>query len=397
MTPNQEKLANQDKLFRQKKLSSQKKLSNLEKISLILSIPGLGIGRYWALLKTLGTIERIYSSPKSQLRQVLKPALVEDLCQIRQASHHPVLDKLSATLEWCLQNNTRIISHLDVEYPDLLRQIVMAPPYLFVKGAVEILSQPQIAIVGSRSSSRNGMSSAHRIASELGERGFVITSGLALGIDSQAHCGALDQQSQTIAVMGTGIDKVYPYRNRALAERIIDNGGAIVSEFHLQTPAERQNFPRRNRVISGLSLGTLVVEAAIKSGSLITAKYALEQNREVFAMPGSVQSPQSRGCHALIKQGAVLVESADDICAELSGFVSHPIKAFSEDGSDNRKDQSSLSEQEALILAKIECEPVSVDTLAALTGIAVADLLANLMGLEIAGYITNDSGGYSLC
>ncbi len=371
-------------------------LSNLEKTLLILSVPGLGVSRYWALLNAFGSVDAVYSAPLERLKQLINPTLVEDLDSIRQNSLHPGRLALSKTCEWCDENNTALITHLDDRYPSLLKEIPRAPPYLFVQGSIELLSAPQIALVGSRTSSRNGMENAHSMAGALVGKGFAVTSGLALGIDSRAHCGALDNHGQTLAVIGTGIDSVYPYRNRALAARILSNGGAIVSEFPLGTKPVPQNFPRRNRVISGLSLGTLVIEAAIKSGSLITARCAIEQNREVFAMPGSLHSPLSKGCHALIKQGAVLVETAEDVCAEFSGFVTRSIARVDANlGSDITLEMPSLSEQEAMVLDKIEYDPVCLDSIALITGLTVDLLLANLMALEIAGLIHNEGGNYS--
>ncbi len=371
-------------------------LSTLEKTLLILSVPGLGVSRYWALLDVLGGVDAIYSAPAERLKQLINPALVEELDNIRQHSFHPARQALSKTREWCHENDTALITHLDDHYPDLLKEIPRAPPYLFVQGPLESLVLPQIAVVGSRSSSRNGMENAHSMAGALVDRGFAVTSGLALGIDSRAHCGALDNHGQTLAVIGTGIDSVYPYRNRALAARILDNGGAIISEFPLGAKAVPQNFPRRNRVISGLSLGTLVIEAAIKSGSLITARYATEQNREVFAMPGSLHSPLSKGCHALIKQGAVLVETVDDICAELRGFVTRSITpVVAVPCSEINDPVSPLSDQESMVLNKIEYDPTSLDSIAMLTGLSIDLLLANLMALELAGHIHNEAGNYS--
>lgn len=370
-------------------------LSNLEKTLLILSVPGLGVSRYWALLHAFGSVDAVYSAPLERLKQLINPTLVQGLDSIRQNSLHPARHALLKTFAWCDENNTALITHLDDRYPSLLKEIPRAPPYLFVQGSIELLNAPQIALVGSRSSSRNGMENAHSMAGALVGKGFAVTSGLALGIDSRAHCGALDNHGQTLAVIGTGIDSVYPYRNRDLAARILSNGGAIVSEFPLGTKPVPQNFPRRNRVISGLSLGTVVIEAAIKSGSLITARYAIEQNREVFAMPGSLHSPLSKGCHALIKQGAVLVETVEDVCAEFSGFVTRSIAPVEANlGSDITVEMPLLSEQEAMVLDKIEYDPICLDSIALITGLTVDLLLASLMVLEIAGLIHNEGGNY---
>lgn len=232
-----------------------------------------------------------------------------------------------------------ILTLEDARYPELLRSLAAAPPLLFVRGDAELLHWPQLALVGSRRPSAGGRDSAARFSARLAAAGLVITSGLAKGIDAVAHSAAIDSHGATLAVTGTGPDRHYPPETRALAERIIDRGGAIVTEFPSGTGPRRQHFPRRNRLISGLSLGTLVIEAGIRSGSLITAAQALEQGREVFALPGSIHHPLARGCHALIKTGrARLVETVEDILEDLalpvSGFVAGRSSPESGDAAD---------------------------------------------------------------
>ncbi|MFL0800988.1 MAG: DNA-processing protein DprA [Agarilytica sp.] len=364
--------------------------SSLEKILLILSVTGIGVARYWKLCDAFGSVDQAFDASRDQLNTVLKPALTDQLDAIRQQAQHPSLIEARRSIAWCDANNVHLLSHLDPLYPPLLSEIAQAPPCLFVRGDISVLQRDQVAIVGSRSASKAGLANAYNMASELVSRDFVVSSGLALGIDGQAHMGALGGNGQTLAVVGTGIDVIYPYRHKQLAKNIVENGGAIVSEFPLGTVPSPQNFPRRNRIISGMSLGTLVIEAAVKSGSLITAKYALEQNREVFAMPGSVHSPLSRGCHTLIKQGATLVESVDDICAELEGFAAKTPAL----GDATKAPNPTISEDEQRILDQVEYDPISIETLAIATGLAVNSLLSGLMSLEMSGYIYNENGHY---
>lgn len=224
-------------------------------------------------------------------------------------------------LAWAEQPACRLLTMADVGYPQLLKEIDTSPPVLFVRGDVKLLSTMQIAIVGSRHPSRSGVENASDFAEYFSTRGLTITSGLALGIDGAAHRGALRGTGRTVAVMGNGLDGIYPRRHQRLADQIVEQGGVLVSEFSVGIGPKPEHFPRRNRIISGLSVGTLVVEAALKSGSLITARLALEQGREVFAIPGSIHNPLAKGPHALIQQGAKLVETALDVFEELKCFV----------------------------------------------------------------------------
>jgi DNA processing protein len=283
-------------------------------------LPGVGYRTRIELLEQFGSIENIFSATRSQLEKILTR---------KNESINVVLDGVDKTafeteLAWLSETGHHLVTWADTDYPPLLREIPAPPVVLYVIGDRQSLSHPQFAIVGSRNPTPMGRENAHAFAKTLAGAGLTITSGLALGIDGAAHRGALDAGGKTIAVVGTGLDRVYPARHRDLAHAVVQQG-ALVSEFPLGTPPKSENFPVRNRIISGLSLGTLVVEAAVQSGSLITARLATEQGREVFAIPGSIHSPQARGCHALIRQGAKLVETAQDILEELgplSRFVS---------------------------------------------------------------------------
>jgi DNA processing protein len=278
-----------------------------------------------------------------------------------------------------------LLTLADEDYPPLLLQTADPPAVLYVRGRAELLRHPAIAIVGSRSPTAGGVSNAEAFAQALSEAGLTAISGLALGIDAAAHRGALRAVSSSVAVCGTGLDRVYPARNRELARQLAEQG-ALVSEFPLGTPPVASNFPRRNRIISGLSSGCLVVEAAIHSGSLITARQALDQGREVFAIPGSIHSPLAKGCHWLIKQGAKLVESAQDILEELGQPVPQ-----SQRGSEPAPLR--LTDEHQRVLAAMGFEPVDLDTLCARGGLTPDSASAMLLTLELEGTITRLPGG----
>jgi DNA processing protein len=303
----------------------------------------------------------------------------------------PDWDGVQADLDWLTRDGNFLVRHNERAFPQLLRQIPDAPPALLVRGNPEVLCRPQLAMVGSRSPTPGGRRIARRLAREAVEAGLVVTSGLARGIDTESHCGALDTAGITIAVIGSGPDTVYPRSNQGLAGRICGSG-AIVSEFPVGTPPLAPNFPRRNRIISGLSLGTLVVEAASASGSLITARHAANQGREVFAVPGNVSNPLARGCHALIRQGAKLVEEMDDIVEEMPPVLvrASPQRACEMQRAPEIKD---LDGDAKLLLDNIGYEPVSIDHLIELTGIPVRLAASILTNLEIAGVIDSLPGG----
>lgn len=373
-------------------------LSPLAATFLILRLPNVGVAGYWQLLELFETPQQFLNQPVQSLRSLLNPAAADMLRQFHEdPDGSDVGRKLSADLAYIKsQSGLHCLTYDSPLYPRLLREIPRPPPLLFVRGDPTCLSLPQLAIVGSRSPSGGGIENAERFAHYLAERGFAITSGLALGIDAAAHRGALRASGKTIAVMGTGIDLIYPSRHRQLAQDIIDSGGALVSEFPLGTSSHASNFPQRNRIISGLSGGTLVVEAAVQSGSLITASYALQHDREVFAIPGSIHNPLARGCHQLIRQGATLVETAQDIVDQLAGLLSYKrqeVKSaravqpelFAEPAAVN--DEPRLGEDEQRLLQALGYDPLPVDLLAERTGLDVGNLSAQLIGLEIKGLI----------
>ena len=280
-------------------------------------------------------------------------------------------------------------------YPPLLAKLSDAPLGLLVHGDADVLSLPQLAIVGSRNPTQTGRDIARQFAGHLARSGLAITSGLAIGIDTAAHRGALDAHGRTIAVCGTGLDISYPRANAGLAEEIASSG-ALLSEFPLGTPASRSNFPRRNRIISGLSLGTLVVEAAVQSGSLITARLAAEQGREVFAIPGSIHNPLSRGCHRLIREGAALVETADDIFAELrplAGALAAQMPVSAKTAESTALLTPALDKGYEILLDALGFEPASVDVLIARTGLKADEVASMLLILELEARIDACPGG----
>ncbi len=373
-------------------------LSPLAATLLVLRLPGIGVAGYWQLLELFESPLQFLSQPVQSLHSLLNPAAAAMLNQFRANPDTSEIGcKIAADLTYISsQSNLHCLCYDDPLYPRLLREIPRPPPLLFVRGDPTCLSLPQLAIVGSRNPSGGGSENAERFAHYLAERGFAITSGLALGIDAAAHRGALRGGGKTIAVMGTGIDLIYPSRHRQLAQEIIASGGALVSEFPLGTSSHASNFPQRNRIISGLSGGTLVVEAAVQSGSLITASYALQHDREVFAIPGSIHNPLARGCHQLIRQGATLVETAQDIVDQLVGLLSYKRQEVRSakatqpelfDVADEPDDQPALNPDEQCLLQALGYDPLPVDLLAERTGLDVGSLSAQLIGLEIKGLI----------
>ncbi|MDD5631469.1 MAG: DNA-processing protein DprA [Methylococcales bacterium] len=289
-------------------------------------------------------------------------------------------------LSWLAQENNLAITLNDPNYPFQLKEIADPPPILFVRGNPELLPLPQIAIVGSRNPSSLGEETAFNFAKTLCRHGFVITSGLALGIDAASHRGALNANGYTVAVAGTGLDRVYPARHKELATEIVNNG-VMISEFPPGTTAKANHFPRRNRIISGLCQGLLVVEAAKQSGSLITARMALEQNREVFAIPGSIHNPLARGCNALIREGAKLVETTQDILEELNQYYQEDNKLLS------YTMESMLDLEQQTLLNRVMFSPTSIDNLVENTGESVEAISSMLLILELQGYLEATAGG----
>ena len=302
---------------------------------------------------------------------------------------YPDWISIEQDIVWLQGSAHHFIPYSDDRYPRLLKEIPDPPPGLFVRGNLEVLNSMQLGIVGSRNPSPAGKENARLFAGQMAQLGITVTSGLASGIDYCAHLGALDGSGATIAVLGNGLEQVYPRHHAELADRIANNG-ALISEFVTGTPPVAGNFPRRNRIISGLSAGVLVVEAAEKSGSLITAHHALEQGREVFAMPGSIHNPLARGCHSLIKQGAKLVESCADILEELN-VIAH-VTATSP-GKAEPEISCQLDNDDMLLLKYIAHDPVSIDRLVELTGLTVAVVSSMLLTMEIRGVIAQTAGG----
>ena len=346
--------------------------------------PGAGTATIQRLLENFSApAAALKASNGELLRLGLKQPTIDAL-------RKPEERLITRDLEWCEASNNHIITCRDPAYPVLLAQLPDPPPLLYIHGDVGLLSEPQLAMVGSRNPSRSGQQTAVDFARHLASAGLVITSGLALGIDAASHQGALDANAPTIAVMGTGLDRVYPARHRDLARRIAEQG-SLVSEFPLGTSPQPGNFPQRNRIISGLSLGTLVVEAAIRSGSLISARYALEQGREVFAIPGSIHNPLARGCHRLIRDGAKLVETAQDVIDEL-GSLAAACSALPGSGEETTRPQQ-LGEEYLQLLDSIDFDPTSIDQLVERSGLTPAEVSSMLLQLELSGHIASNPGG----
>jgi DNA processing protein len=315
----------------------------------------------------------------------------------REALRAPDAAALAADRRWLEQPGHHLLTCNDADYPPLLRDIPGAPVALFVAGNVTLLWTPQIAIVGARSATPSGLANARNFAREFALGGLVVTSGLAEGIDGAAHAAALDAGAATIAVLGTGPDIAYPRRHRALAARIAENG-ALVTEFPPGTAGKPENFPRRNRIIAGLALGTLVIEAGLQSGSLITARLAAEQGREVFALPGSIHSPLARGCHKLIRDGAMLVENAGEILDALRGLGVQLGERLRErlaqaDVADEPGAAHARDPEYAHLLAAIDDTPAGLDELAARSGLGIAALSSMLLVLELDGTVIAAPGG----
>ncbi len=295
-----------------------------------------------------------------------------------------------AVREWLDHERHHIIRRGEDEYPDLLSGIPDAPEVLFVNGNIDVLHLPALAIVGSRNPTSGGVRNAHDFAAHMGQVGFCIVSGMAQGIDAAAHRGALDAGAATVAFLGTGVDRIYPAANRSLAHEIAERG-ALVSEFPLGASPAAWHFPRRNRLISGISLGVLVVEAARRSGSLITARLAGEQGREVFALPGSIHNPLSRGCHQLIRAGAKLVETGADILSELEPLVGHLLQ-ITEESSDKPEAATSADPEYRELLGVIGHDPISIDQIAEQSGLTIEQVSSMLLILELEGKVEALSG-----
>lgn len=343
---------------------------------------GLGPARWLALMQRWGEPEAVLAAPADDLAEILGPALARTL---RDASHTQA--GREAAHAWLQGGPQRQVLQLDdSDYPSALLNTPCPPPLLFMLGQRELLQRPMLAVVGSRHASVQGAQTAESWAEALGQAGLTIVSGMAAGIDAAAHCGALRTAASSVAVIGTGIDRIYPARNQALARQLAQTG-LIVSEFPLGAPPLAQHFPRRNRLIAGLSLGCLVVEASLKSGSLITGRLAAEYGRDVFAVPGSIHSPQAKGCHRLIRDGAKLVDCLEDVLQELRlpeapARPSPPIPAA-----------GPVDDQASRLLAAMGFDPVDADTLCQRAGLTADVLSAMLLRLEMAGRLEALPGG----
>ena len=347
--------------------------------------PGLGAATIRGLLSQFGLPEKVLAARRTELARFASTEALQAL------DSDAVAKAVERALAWLEQPGNAIVTLADAAYPRLLLEITDPPAVLYCRGRTDLLNRPALALVGSRNATVQGNSNAEQFARSFGTAGLTIVSGLAQGIDAAAHRGGLAGEGSTIAVLGTGADIIYPQGNASLAAEIAVRG-LLLSEFPLGTKALAHNFPRRNRLISGLAQGCLVIEAALASGSLITARAAAEQGREVFAVPGSIHSPLSKGCHALIKSGAKLVESAEDVLAELSAFRRTGFTSTRAAANVTAAPGSTGSTDEPLLVC-MGFDPVDVDSLCARAGLPAEKVSAELLRLELASRVTVLPGG----
>lgn len=347
--------------------------------------PGVGVKTYHTLLEIFGSPEAFFRASITEICERLPGVKKEKIVQWKAAEN-----TADADLKWLQgSENRHIVCWADDFYPPLLRETADPPPLLFVCGEPSCLQMPQIALVGSRNAGVSALRTCHDFARSFAASGLIVTSGLALGVDAAAHEGAL-QSGQTIAVVGTGLDRVYPARHRELAHRIVASG-ALVSEFPIGTGVRAGHFPRRNRIISALSLGVLVIEASLRSGSLITARLAVEQGREVFAVPGSIHNPLAKGCHRLIKEGAKLAETAEDVLEELYPLALAGVQLAKQQHLPVEEQQSDAHEHP--LLQAMGYDICSADELVERLQLTSAEISAMLLMLELDGCITALPGG----
>jgi DNA processing protein len=355
----------------------------------LIRAPKLGPALFQKFLTLFPRLSELFATPWQSLIDLkIEPALAAYL-------QNPAWRAVEQDLAWRQQIGNGILTWQDPTYPPLLRQIPQAPPVIYIQGDAKVLATAQLAIVGSRNPTPAGQECAFNFARALAACGLTITSGLALGIDAASHRGALNAKGLTIGVAGTGLDRIYPARHKELVEQVVEQGGAVISEFPSGTLPKAENFPRRNRLISGLSVGVLVVEAVLKSGSLITARFALEQGREVFAIPGSIHNPLARGCHALLRQGAKLVETTADILEELGSLLQASAMALAPTSTPHKKlDLPELDGDHAALAACIDFSATPIDALIVRSGLSAEAVSSMLTLLELQGYITAVPGGY---
>lgn len=363
-------------------------MTDLEYFILLNLLPDIGAVRLKVLLKRFGSIKNIFTATQAELEEVenIGPKIASSILKYEKER------ELERELKLINKHNVKVISYLDKEYPDNLKEIYNPPIILYVRGNILPEDKFAIAIVGSRNASHYGISTAERLGYELASRGLTISSGLARGIDAAGHKGALKAKGRTIAVLGSGLADIYPSEHLELADEIVKNG-AVVSEFPMETAPLKENFPRRNRIISGLSLGVVVVEAAKNSGALITADFALEQGRELYAVPGQARAVTSYGTNMLIRQGAKLVETSDDIIEELKEIIKRDslFTAKSENKGESDIFQSAkmhnLNESERKVLDAVNCEPTFIDDIVDAANLSTSEILNCLTKLELKGLV----------
>jgi len=345
----------------------------------LADVPLVGSRRFMQLVDCFGSPDNVFAASFGELIKVdgIDEKIAKNIVNYKENK------KLNKSVNYIERSGVSLISLWDETYPENLKHIYDPPPFLYVKGTLSENDNHAISIVGTRNASEYGLNIAEKLASDLVLQGITIISGLASGIDSMAHWGAVKADGRTIAIMGCGIDRIYPSENVSLYKKVIQQG-AVISEFPIGTKPEPGNFPRRNRVISGLSLGVVIIEARKKSGAKITADFALEQNREVFAVPGNINSPASGGTNELIKQGAKLVQTADDILEELQHCLKRTLKKKE---SPPKKPDISLNPKELLIFNHITSEPIHIDKLAKTAEVTTAEALSILLTLELKGII----------
>jgi len=359
---------------------------NLQDWLALSSVPGLGPATFSSLLNQFHAPTRVLHAKPGQLSRVpyVGKEIARAICNQRDTSWPR--DQIMRALD----ANVRIITLSDPDFPAYLKQIYAPPPILYVRGEIDICSRPAVAIVGSRSFTSYGKDSAYRMANELASRGITVVSGMATGIDTYAHRGALLADGYTAAVLGSGLDHPYPAENLGLFRDICETGAAI-SEFPMGTKAEAHNFPRRNRIISGLSLGVLVVEAGDRSGALITSRLALEQNREVFAIPGPIHSGRSIGTNRLLKQGAVLVETVEDILSEIGAHLAPTTRTGKARLVEDLTETLSGDEKKVYVCLS-DVEPVHIDAIEQETGLSGTAILTSLLSLELSNHVEQKAG-----